>query len=189
MPGERGAAGIAGPKGDRVSDGCRRCPERPRGSARLTPPPSRPAGRRRREGSRGSPRQGRRPREWAGAAGGAGWPARGGLVLIRVSSVGSDRSHRSPWPRRSQWREGERALGSPSAAPNPGWVGGRCHPSPPQLSCFLLQGESGPPGPSGAAGARGAPVSATQPRSRCWQCHPLLASLSLLLSPPPPPHI
>lgn len=28
MPGERGAAGIAGPKGDRVSDGCQRCPER-----------------------------------------------------------------------------------------------------------------------------------------------------------------
>lgn len=161
MPGERGAAGIAGPKGDRVSEGSWRCPELCQVSARLTPPLSRPAGRRRREGPRGSPRKGRSTRKWDGEAAGAGWlarGARGGLILICLSSVGSDRSHRSPRPCWPQRREGE-SLDSPSAPPDQG----RCHPHPPNSPSFLSQGESGPPGPSGAAGARGAPVSAIPP--------------------------
>jgi len=171
MPGERGAAGIAGPKGDRVSDGSRRCPERRQVSARLTLPPSPPPGRHRREGSRGSPRKGRRTRKWDGDTAGAGrlaGGARGGLVLICVSSVGSDGSHRSPRPRWPQRREGE-SPGSPSAAP----ARGRCRPLLPNSPSFLFQGESGPPGPSGAAGARGAPVSAIAPQPPgCWRCHP-----------------
>lgn len=150
MPGERGAAGIAGPKGDRVSDGdigvtgCQQCHQ---GSAGLTLALSRPAGRRRREGTRGCPRKGRSSREWDGdRAEGAVKDTRGGQPeMVMVASKG-----RPLWPSR-------------------GAHGGHAGPLPvASLSHLSPQGLTGPIGPPGPAGPNGEKVRPGWPR-RC--CH------------------